>query len=119
MILAKVESLRKDVDEMNTPHITQWAGATAPTESTLRQIYADEGLHPYTWSNGPRDTYAAHSHSYDKVIDVVRGSITFGLPELDQSIELHAGDRLDLPAGVAHDAQVGAEGVMCLEGHKG
>lgn len=79
---------------------------------------ADEGLAPYAWSNGPFDTYSAHSHGYDKVIYVVRGSITFGLPELGQELKLKAGDRLDLPAGVVHNATIGAEGVVCLEGHK-
>jgi quercetin dioxygenase-like cupin family protein len=48
---------------------------------------------------------------------VVRGSITFGLPARGEALELHAGDRLDLPAGVIHDALVGPEGVVCLEGH--
>ena len=38
----------------------------------------EEGLSPYSWSNGPHDRYAAHSHSYNKVIYVVQGSITFG-----------------------------------------
>lgn len=79
----------------------------------------EEGLDPYSWSNGPNDVYSAHSHSYDKVIYVVQGSITFGLPDLNQSLTLKAGDRLDLPAGVVHNANVGAEGVLCLEGHKG
>ena len=78
----------------------------------------NEGLDPYTWSNGPFDVYSAHSHGFDKVIYVVQGSITFGLPELGQSLTLNAGDRLDLPAGVVHNAKVGAEGVVCLEGHK-
>lgn len=78
----------------------------------------NEGLDPYTWSNGPFDMYSAHSHGFDKVIYVVQGSITFGLPELGQSLTLNAGDRLDLPAGVVHNAKVGAEGVVCLEGHK-
>lgn len=80
---------------------------------------ANEGLSPYVWSNGPHDVYAAHTHSYDKVIYVVRGSITFGFPELGQRLTLRAGDRLDLPAGTVHDAVVGADGVICLEGHKG
>jgi len=79
---------------------------------------ANEGLDPYTWSNGPFDVYSAHSHGFDKVIYVVQGSITFGLPELGQSLTLNAGDRLDLPAGVVHNAKVGTEGVVCLEGHK-
>ena len=78
---------------------------------------ANEGLSYYTWSNGPFDVYSAHSHGYDKIIYVIQGSITFGLPELGQSLTLNAGDRLDLPAGVVHNAHVGAEGVICLEGH--
>ena len=104
---------------MTTPHVIPWAGSTPPTESTLRKLYADEGMSPYQWSNGPHDVYSAHTHSYNKVIYVVRGSITFGLPELGQKYTLNAGDRLDLPAGTVHDAVVGAQGVVCLEGHKG
>lgn len=99
------------------PHITPWSDSVPPTESTLRQIMANEGLSYHTWSNGPFDVYSAHSHGYDKVIYVIQGSITFGLPELGQSLTLNAGDRLDLPAGVVHNAHVGAEGVICLEGH--
>ena len=103
---------------MNEPLVTPWAGSAAPTQTMLWQFMAEEGLNPYSWSNGPRDIYSAHSHSYDKVIYVVQGSITFGLPELGKKLTLQAGDRLDLPAGVVHDAQVGAQGVICLEAHK-
>jgi uncharacterized protein YjlB len=104
--------------DMNTPLVTPWADPEPPTQSTLWQLMLEEGLHPYPWSNGPFDIYSAHSHSYDKVIYVVQGSITFGLPELGKQLTLKAGDRLDLPAGVIHNANVGAEGVTCLEGHK-
>ncbi len=76
-----------------------------------------EGLDPSPWSNGPGDRYAAHEHGYDKVIAVERGSIVFGLPATGQSIELFAGDRLELPAGTSHDAVVGPMGVTCLEAH--
>lgn len=100
------------------PRVTPWSGSSLPADSTLRQLLADEGLDYYAWSNGPFDVYSAHTHSYDKVIYVVRGSITFGLPELNQSLTLKTGDRLDLPAGVVHSANVGSEGVVCLEGHK-
>jgi hypothetical protein len=75
------------------------------------------GLEPGSWSNGPRDRYAAHDHGYDKVIVVASGSITFGLPDLAEAVELHIGDRLDLPARTSHDAVVGADGVSCLEAH--
>jgi uncharacterized protein YjlB len=102
---------------MDEPLVTPWAESTPPTESKLMQLCAEQRLHPYQWSNGPHDTYAAHSHGYDKVIYVVKGSITFGLPQLGQKLALKAGDRLDLPAGIVHDAVVGAQGVVCLEAH--
>ena len=103
---------------MNEPLVTPWADPAAPTQTMLWQLMAEEGLNPYSWSNGPRDVYSAHSHNYNKVIYVVQGSITFGLPELGKKLTLKAGDRLDLPASVVHDAQVGAQGVVCLEAHK-
>ena len=98
--------------------VTRWEAANPPTESLLFQIMTQQKLNPFSWSNSPHDTYSAHKHNYHKVIYVVRGSITFGLPALKQKIELKAGDRLDLSAGIVHDAQVGAEGVVCLEGHQ-
>jgi quercetin dioxygenase-like cupin family protein len=52
------------------------------------------------------------------VIYALQGSITFGLPQEGRKIHLSAGDRLDLPAGITHDAVVGGEGVVCLEGHR-
>ena len=79
-----------------------------------------EGLDPTGWSNGPGDRYAAHDHGYDKVIVVERGSIRFGLAgsATRMRIDLAAGDRLELPAGTAHDAVVGPDGVACLEAHR-
>lgn len=103
---------------MDTPLVTPWADSVSPTQSTLWRLMSDEGLSPYSWSNGPHDTYAPHSHSYNKVIYVVQGSITFGLPQLDKQLTLQVGDRLDLPAGIVHGAVVGAQGVVCLEAHK-
>ena len=76
-----------------------------------------EGLDPGRWSNGPGDRYASHDHGYDKVIVVERGSIRFGLAD-GVAIDLGVGDRLELPAGTAHDAHVGPDGVACLEAHR-
>jgi quercetin dioxygenase-like cupin family protein len=104
---------------MNAKNVkkTKWSADIQPDKSLLLKIMAEEGLNPYTWSNGPGDVYGAHNHSYHKVIYVVSGSITFGLPEKGDSVYLETGDRLDLPAGVVHDAVVGQQGVVCLEAH--
>ncbi|MEW5941207.1 MAG: cupin domain-containing protein [Chloroflexota bacterium] len=97
--------------------VTRWIESTPPTEAVLRDMLRREGLDFYAWSNGPNDVYAPHSHAYDKVIFVARGSITFQLVELGAWHKLKAGDRLDLPAGIVHAAHVGEEGVTCLEAH--
>ena len=101
-----------------TVQITRWPADRPPTKEDLLRLYAQKGMQPYSWSNAPGDTYGAHVHSYHKVIYVMRGSITFGLPEGDAEVTLHPGDRLDLPPGVLHNAVVGPEGVVCLEGHR-
>ena len=100
------------------PEIICWSDAELPDEALLRSILADEDLHPYVWSNGPGDVYGAHSHTYHKVIYVIRGAITFGLPDSGDKVTLNRGDRLELPAGITHNAVVGHEGVACLEAHR-
>ncbi len=97
---------------------TPWEAASPPTEALLLQIMTEQRLNPYSWSNRPHDIYSAHKHNYNKVIYVVSGSITVGLPLLKRQIILNPGDRLDLLAGIVHDAHVGPNGVVCLEGHK-
>ena len=97
--------------------ITPWPDEEPPSRDELWRLMADEGLSPYAWSNGPHDVYSAHTHGYNKVIYVVSGSITFGLPELERKVTLFPGGRLDLPKGTVHDALVGRDGVVCLEGH--
>ncbi len=103
---------------MQVLKLYRWAEELPPSETALREQFAREGLTPYRWSNGPGDRYAAHQHPYFKVVFVVRGAITFGVPERGEEMLLQAGDRLDLPAGTLHDAVVGPQGVVCLEGHR-
>ena len=79
--------------------------------------FREVGLDASPWSNAPGDHYAAHDHRYDKVIVVTHGSITFGLPGREETVELERGDRLELPAETQHDARVGPGGVTCLEAH--
>ena len=98
--------------------IHKWSDDVTPDETAIRKILAAEGLQPYRWSNGPGDVYGAHSHTFHKVIYVVKGSISFGLPDSGKRILLRTGDRLNLPAGVSHNAVVGDKGVVCLEAHR-
>jgi quercetin dioxygenase-like cupin family protein len=123
--------------------VLRWQEAVAPQEQELYQRMQRDGLRPYAWSNGPGESYAVHSHHYEKVLYCVRGSIRFVLPDqadvvfeshpsnaADAStngqdgykevenmgaIDLSPGDCLILPKGVRHGAQVGPRGVTCLE----
>jgi quercetin dioxygenase-like cupin family protein len=72
----------------------------------------------YSWSNGPHDRYAAHSHPYEKVLYCVDGSITFMLEREGRRLELGAGDRMVLPSGTVHSAVVGPAGCTCIEGRR-
>jgi quercetin dioxygenase-like cupin family protein len=72
----------------------------------------------YSWSNGPGDRYAPHSHTYEKVLYCVDGSITFALEHEGKQLELKPGDRMVVPAGAVHSAIVGPSGCTCIEGHR-
>ncbi|HEX7737167.1 MAG TPA: cupin domain-containing protein [Ktedonobacteraceae bacterium] len=98
--------------------IIRWSETETPDEQELRRRMQRDGLSPYSWSNAPGDTYAVHSHSYEKVLYCVRGSIRFVLPDqpaAQQNVDLAPGDCMVLPPHVRHSAYVGPHGVTCLE----
>ena len=101
--------------------LIRWQNPEPPQESDLRTRMQQQGLDPYSWSNGPHYHYSAHSHSYQKVLYCVRGTIRFTLPdELDASgqpthIDLNPGDCMILPRNTRHSALVGPNGVTCIE----
>lgn len=72
----------------------------------------------YSWSNGPGDRYAPHSHTYEKVLYCVDGSITFVLESEARRLELKPGDRIVLTPGTIHSAVVGSGGCTCIEGKR-
>ena len=72
----------------------------------------------YSWSNGPGDRYAAHTHNFEKVLYCVDGSITFVLENEGRRLELEPGDRMVLPPSTVHSAVVGPFGCTCIEGHR-
>ena len=101
--------------------IIRWHGQSPPQGQAIRAKMQQQGLRPYSWSNEPGDVYAPHTHSYEKVLYCIRGSIRFILPDqLDATgnavyVDLEPGDCMVLPAGVRHGAQVSARGVTCME----
>lgn len=96
--------------------LIEWPGPEDPSAAAISDIYRNEGLRPISWSNGPGDRYAEHTHSYHKVLYCVRGSITFDVS--GDKLSMKPGDRLELPPGTPHAAVVGPEGVTCYEGHR-
>ena len=83
-------------------------------QTDLMARLSEEADGCYSWSNAPGDTYADHSHPYEKVLYCAAGSITFTLP--GRRIELRPGDRMVLPPGTVHGAVVGPQGCTCVEG---
>jgi quercetin dioxygenase-like cupin family protein len=89
-----------------------------PTFDELMAKLRTEASGCYTWSNGPGDRYAAHTHNYEKVLYCVDGSITFNLENEGRQLELKPGDRMVLAAETLHSAVVGSRGCTCIEGHR-
>jgi mannose-6-phosphate isomerase-like protein (cupin superfamily) len=95
--------------------VTPWGEERPPNRDRLELVFRREGLSPSWWSNGPGDRYSQHSHSYHKVLYCARGSIRFMVHPSGEAHELQPGDRLDIPPGTTHSADVGPEGVTCVE----
>ncbi len=103
-------SLPEGVQVVRWPHPSR----QLPEEEVTR--FFDARNQRYSrWSNGPREVYAVHAHTYRKTLFCIEGSITFTLPDAGQSVELHHGDRLILPPQMRHGAVVGPDGVTCIE----
>ena len=98
-------------------NVIVWSQSQPPNHRSISAQLNSEGLDYYQWSNRPGDIYSPHRHSFDKIIYVVEGTIAFGIPEENRTIELSAGHRLELPTSVLHSAIVGSHGVVCYESH--
>lgn len=89
----------------------------ATTDELMTRLRG-EATECYSWSNGPGDRYAPHGHRYEKVLYCVNGSIAFILEREGRRLELTAGDRMVLPSGTVHSAEVGPDGCTCIEGRR-
>ena len=103
------------LSRLNEIKLTRWRGAQHPTLQTITRQMEQEGLRPYAWSNGPNFRIAARSHGSTKIMYCIEGSLELLLPDINQSIVLRPGDRVELPRGVRHAAMTGPRGARCLE----
>ncbi len=97
--------------------ITPWTEDTPATEEELRDYMEGQELTVHTWASPAHGKFDGHTHGYHKILFVITGSIKFEFPTRHKTVTLKAGDRLDLPAGLRHLAEVGGDGVKCLEAH--
>ena len=101
--------------QQQSVQVKRWSGGQHPTMSNITRIMKAEGLRPYMWTNQANYRYALRSHGYSKVLFVLQGKIEINLPDINQTIRLRAGDRIDIPRGIRHSAIVGSSGAHCIE----
>ena len=102
---------------MERPNVGRWTWEKTLSEPALLRNLEMQGYRASRWIKDAGYKFPPDRHDYDLVILVVRGSITYRVPQTNEEFALQPGDRLELPAGFAYDAFVGAQGVLCLEGH--
>lgn len=84
------------------------------TEEALREKLESSGYSVTRYVYPPGTTFGDHTHPMDKVDAVVSGRFRMGTP--DGEVVLEAGDRLVVPAGTVHSAEVvGDEPVVSLD----
>ncbi|MCH7586547.1 MAG: cupin [Chloroflexi bacterium] len=101
---------------MKRPNVGRWTWEQTLSEAVLLRNLEMQGYSASRWIKDAGFKFPPRRDNYDKVILVVRGSITYRIPQTNEDFALHPGDRLELPAGFAYDSLVGSQGVLCLEG---
>jgi quercetin dioxygenase-like cupin family protein len=93
-----------------------WSDALEPGEGMLRTRLEAEGFEVLAWRDPADRIYGEHHHDCDESLWVVRGTIVFEVS--GREFPLGPGDRLLLPAGIAHRAKAGPDGVAYLIGQR-
>jgi uncharacterized protein YjlB len=99
-------------------NVKRWTWDKTLSESAIMRHMEREGLETHRWKSESGARFHAQACDFQKVILVMRGSITFRIPETGEEVSLNPGDKLELPVGITHEAVVGPMGVVCLEGHR-
>jgi quercetin dioxygenase-like cupin family protein len=103
---------------MDVPRFERWEPEDGPlTEKRMMGLMEGEGFEVAVYAYREGSVFPEHAHGQDKCDAVIEGvlRITVG----DRAFDLQAGDRLYLPAGTRHAAEVvGRRTVVSLDGTK-
>jgi mannose-6-phosphate isomerase-like protein (cupin superfamily) len=101
---------------MDPVRLERWTSRDGPlTESRIMKLMESDGYEVASYAYRPGTQFAPHEHSQDKCDAVLQGVLRLVVG--DQTFDLGPGDRLYLPAGTWHSAQVvGNETVLSLDG---
>ena len=88
--------------------IITWDHPEPPSEQEAEACLHKEGYEVFKWQDFAGTHYPVHRHPHDECIWVLKGKMTFFFAGTHQAaqLELKAGDRFYLPAGIEHRAEV-------------
>lgn len=100
---------------MPGPRLERWDSQDGPvTEKRLMSILESEGYEVASYTYRPGTVFPPHEHAQDKCDAVVEGN--FRLTANGAAYDLGPGDRLYIPAGTRHTAEViGSGAVLSLD----
>src|SRR4029453_16811387 len=101
---------------MSAARLERWAPADGPvTEKRMMGLLESEGYEVASYAYREGMVFGPHEHSQDKCDGVVQGVLRIVVG--DETFDLGPGDRLYLPAGTRHSAEVvGNVTVLSLDG---
>lgn len=101
---------------MSGPRLERWDTQDGlVTEKRMMNILETEGYEVSSYTYRPGTVFPPHEHAQDKCDAVIEG--TFRLTVNGATHDLGPGDRLYIPAGTRHTAEViGSVAVLSLDG---
>ena len=101
---------------MDPPRLERWLPSDGPlTEKRMMGLMESDGYEVASYAYRAGTVFPSHEHAQDKCDAVLEGLLRIVVG--DETFDLGPGDRLYLPAGTRHSAEVvGAATVLSLDG---
>ena len=91
----------------------RWSKVYESAEEELMAYLNNKHIAAERWKAEAFEAFSPHKHPKDKQLWCAEGSIVFLIA--GSKISLQAGDALDLPARMVHEATAGISGCVCYE----